>query len=48
MLFVEFKDAGLEFHQPYREQPWGAVDFVVADPDGNLIHFASPAPDEGA
>jgi hypothetical protein len=22
-------------------QPWGAHDFIVLDPDGNLIHFAS-------
>jgi catechol 2,3-dioxygenase-like lactoylglutathione lyase family enzyme len=41
-LFVAYKEAGLAFHQPYREQPWGAHDFIVADPDGNLIHFASP------
>jgi catechol 2,3-dioxygenase-like lactoylglutathione lyase family enzyme len=42
-LFVAYKEAGLAFHQPYREQPWGAHDFIVADPDGNLIHFASRA-----
>jgi catechol 2,3-dioxygenase-like lactoylglutathione lyase family enzyme len=41
-LFLAFKEAGLEFHQTYREQPWGAHDFIVADPDGNLVHFASP------
>lgn len=40
-LFVSFKEAGLDFFQTYREQPWGAHDFIVADPDGNLIHFAS-------
>jgi catechol 2,3-dioxygenase-like lactoylglutathione lyase family enzyme len=44
-LFVAYKEAGVAFHQPYREQPWGAHDFIVADPDGNLIHFAS-APGE--
>jgi catechol 2,3-dioxygenase-like lactoylglutathione lyase family enzyme len=41
-LFVSFKEAGIQFRQTYREQPWGAHDFIVADPDGNLIHFASP------
>jgi len=41
-LFLAYKEAGVDFHQPYREQPWGAHDFIVADPDGNLIHFASP------
>lgn len=40
-LFVSFKEAGIPFHQTYREQPWGAHDFIVSDPDGNLIHFAS-------
>jgi catechol 2,3-dioxygenase-like lactoylglutathione lyase family enzyme len=40
-LFVSFKEAGLPFHQKFREQSWGAHDFIVTDPDGNLIHFAS-------
>lgn len=40
-LFLAYKDAGVPFHQAYREQPWKAHDFIVADPDGNLIHFAS-------
>jgi catechol 2,3-dioxygenase-like lactoylglutathione lyase family enzyme len=40
-LFAAYQEAGLAFHQPYRAQPWGAHDFIVADPDGNLIHFAS-------
>jgi len=40
-LFEEFERAGLPLHQGWREQPWGACDFVVRDPDGNLIHFAS-------
>jgi catechol 2,3-dioxygenase-like lactoylglutathione lyase family enzyme len=44
-LFVSFKEAGVPFHQTYREQPWGAHDFVATDPDGNLIHFASPVPE---
>jgi catechol 2,3-dioxygenase-like lactoylglutathione lyase family enzyme len=40
-LFLAFQEAGVPFHQPYREQPWHAHDFIVQDPDGNLIHFAS-------
>ena len=40
-LFHQYEDAGVTFHQTYREQPWKAHDFIVADPDGNLIHFAS-------
>jgi uncharacterized glyoxalase superfamily protein PhnB len=42
-LFLEFRHAGAQFHQTLNKQPWGARDFVVRDPDGNLIHFAGPA-----
>lgn len=40
-LFLHYREQGIPFAQPYREQPWGAHDFIVADPDGNRIHFAS-------
>ena len=40
-LFLSFKESGVPFRQTYREQPWGAHDFIVEDPDGNLVHFAS-------
>lgn len=39
-LFAEFKAAGAEFQQPLVRQPWGAQQFVVRDPDGNLILFS--------
>lgn len=39
-LYREFADAGVEFHQPLRTEPWGARTFVVPDPSGNLILFA--------
>ena len=42
-LFHELEAAGVEFHQTLRRQPWGARDFIVRDPDGNLILFAGPA-----
>ena len=42
-LFLEFQAAATHFHQPLQKQPWGARDFVVPDPDGNLILFAGPA-----
>jgi len=42
-LFREFESAGVRFHQTLATQPWGAKDFVVRDPDGNLLHFAGPA-----
>jgi catechol 2,3-dioxygenase-like lactoylglutathione lyase family enzyme len=41
-LFLELKAAGVPFHQTLKEQPWGARDFIVRDPDGNLVHFADP------
>jgi len=43
LLFLEFQSAGVAFHQTLKKQPWGAKDFVVKDPDGNLLLFAGPA-----
>ena len=43
LLFLEFQSAGVAFHQKLRKQPWGARNFVVKDPDGNLLLFAGPA-----
>jgi uncharacterized glyoxalase superfamily protein PhnB len=42
-LFHEFQAAGVEFRQPLQRQPWGARNFIVRDPDGNLLLFAGPA-----
>jgi catechol 2,3-dioxygenase-like lactoylglutathione lyase family enzyme len=39
-LFREYQDAGVEFAQALRAEPWGALTFVVRDPDGNLLLFA--------
>ena len=39
-LFVEYENAGVEFAQPLRTEPWGAQTFIVRDPDGNLLLFA--------
>jgi len=39
-LFLELQSAGLAFHQPLERQPWGALNFVVKDLDGNLLLFA--------
>ena len=43
LLFLEFRSAGVAFHQTLKKQPWGARNFVVKDPDGNLLLFAGPA-----
>ena len=42
-LYLEFQRAGVEFQQTLMRQPWGAKNFVVKDPDGNLLLFAGPA-----
>jgi catechol 2,3-dioxygenase-like lactoylglutathione lyase family enzyme len=43
LLFIEFRSADVPFHQTLKGQPWGAKNFVVQDPDGNLLLFAGPA-----
>ena len=43
LLFLEFQNAGVSFHQTLKKQPWGAKNFIVRDPDGNLLLFAGPA-----
>ncbi len=45
-LHDEFKAAGAVFHQGVKRHPWGAIDFVVKDPDGNLISFGWGSDDE--
>ncbi len=42
-LFLEFRAAGVTFHQKPKTEAWGALTFVVRDPDGNLLLFAGPA-----
>lgn len=42
-LFLAYQGAGVPIYQPLRQEPWGAKTFIVKDPDGNLILFASPA-----
>jgi catechol 2,3-dioxygenase-like lactoylglutathione lyase family enzyme len=39
-LYLEYQSAGAPMHQTLKKQPWGAEDFIVRDPDGNLVHFA--------
>jgi uncharacterized glyoxalase superfamily protein PhnB len=43
LLFLEFQSAGVTFHQKLKKQPWGAKNFIVKAPDGNLLLFAGPA-----
>jgi catechol 2,3-dioxygenase-like lactoylglutathione lyase family enzyme len=39
-LYLEFRKAGVPFHQTLRKEPWGATTFIVKDPNGNLLLFA--------
>ncbi len=43
LLFLEFQNTGATFLQTLKKQPWGARNFIVKDPDGNLLLFAGPA-----
>ncbi len=42
-LFLDFQAASVPFFQTLRKEPWGARNFIVKDPDGNLLLFAGPA-----
>ncbi|MBZ2196573.1 VOC family protein [Occultella gossypii] len=42
-LFLEFQAAGVDFQERLQLKPWGANEFVVRDPDGNLILFGTPS-----
>jgi uncharacterized glyoxalase superfamily protein PhnB len=42
-LFLEFQAAGVTFFQTLKREPWGALDFILKNPDGNLLLFAGPA-----
>jgi catechol 2,3-dioxygenase-like lactoylglutathione lyase family enzyme len=41
-LYLEFQAAGVTFLQTLKLMPWGARNFIVKDPDGNLVLFAGP------
>lgn len=40
-LHDEYTRRGAPMAQGLTKQPWGATDFIVRDPDGNLIGFGS-------
>jgi catechol 2,3-dioxygenase-like lactoylglutathione lyase family enzyme len=41
-LFLEFRAKGVTLFQTLKKAPWGAKNFIVKDPDGNLLLFAGP------
>lgn len=42
LLFLESQSTEVTFYQKLKKHPWGAKNFVVKDPDGNLLLFAGP------
>jgi catechol 2,3-dioxygenase-like lactoylglutathione lyase family enzyme len=42
-LFRAFQSAEVDFFQRLKTEPWGARNFIVKDPDGNLLLFAGPS-----
>ncbi len=40
-LFLEFKEKEVDIFQSLKSQPWGCVDFIIKDPDGNLLLFSN-------
>ncbi len=39
-LFAEYDKAQVDFQERLIAKPWGRREFVVRDPDGNLLSFA--------
>lgn len=46
-LFLDLEGRGADFAQRLKEQPWGTQDFIVRDPDGNLLCFAEAGGSSG-
>ena len=42
-VFVEYQARGVEFHERLQQKPWDNKEFIVRDPDGNLILFGGPS-----
>jgi hypothetical protein len=40
-LFDDYRLAGADFQQKLETKPWDVQEFVVRDPDGNLLCFGS-------
>ena len=44
--FLEFMGHGITAIDPPHDTPWGTREFVVTDPDGNRLRFASDLAEE--
>jgi uncharacterized glyoxalase superfamily protein PhnB len=40
-LFLGYQEARVDFQERLQTKPWGADEFVIRDPDGNLILFGA-------
>lgn len=38
-MYAALREAGLEPQSPPQTRPWGERDFLLLDPDGNMIEF---------
>ena len=45
-LYKEFQRTGAEFQSELNKAEWGAMNFIVKDPDGRLICFAEITADD--
>ena len=45
-LYKEFQGTGAEFQSELNKAEWGAMNFIVKDPDGRLICFAEITADD--
>ena len=41
-MYEALRSAGIEPDGPPKKEEWGEVDFMVTDPDGNIIEFGLP------
>lgn len=45
-LYKEFQESGATFQSELNKAEWGAMNFIVKDPDGRLICFAEITADD--
>ncbi len=41
-MYQALRSVGIEPDGPPKQEEWGEVDFMVTDPDGNIIEFGLP------
>lgn len=39
-MYAQLQAAGIEPSTPPQKKAWGGMEFMVADPDGNIVEFA--------